>query len=194
MEIFPDALTRHVPVGPLPRQRKALTLDYNDLNKDVSIPAGTGWVAFGAILSSDDEISQVIPTVAGQTYQVNFKLGFNDPAGPQDFRVTLGPTTLFSEVNDTTGSTPCNGPFDPIEVTHCTQLTLHSISVVATAANETLAFFGLNNPATNILADVSVVPLQTVGVPGPIAGAGLPGLLLASGGLLGWWRRRQKFA
>ena len=66
---------------------------------------------------------------------------------------------------------------------------VNEMFVINTQTTRVVEDGGRGGATTRALTNAFNVP-----VPGPVVGAGLPGLILAGGGLLGWWRRRQKIA
>jgi hypothetical protein len=120
---------------------------------------------FGATGPFDDELSQVLSTVAGDSYTISFELAHPETNTANDFSAWFGGAELYSLVNASAF------PY-----------TLVTLSGVATSSSTTLAFYGRENPFWYVLDNVSVTgpaipetPTWTMLLAG-FAGLGLIGM------------------
>jgi hypothetical protein len=138
-------------------------------------------------------LSQSFATIPGQQYQLTFDYSHNNGTFSPDYAVQVTVADANAPAN-TIFSVEQSQAFFPQVGFPSGGWQAFSQNFIATS-DLTLLTFRDTRGAFNAgiyLDDVSVEAVSSV--PAPIAGAGLPGLIFASGGLLGWWRRRQKIA
>jgi hypothetical protein len=142
-------------------------------------PSVSQFAAFGwGNLGGFNSISQVLSTTVGQAYELTFSYFGFGPSNGQGLFAQVGTDTSGSYFPASWGAN-----FDALFKTV-------TISFTASAASTLLSFTNFSNAGDN--SDILLANVKLTAVPGPVAAAGLPGVLALLG--YGLYRRRRPAA